>query len=97
MCPKFSPNVSKIAFFSQKGNGELVQIWLVNVDGTNITQLTTEGVGGYRFSWSPDGREIVYVSYRFTDYTFANSTLWIINLETGEKRQLTFNNPPAPA
>lgn len=93
---RVSPDGTKIAFLLQKGNGGLVQIYLMNDDGTNITQLTTEGVGS-RFSWSPDGREIVYVSYRFIDYTFANGAIWVLNLETKEKWQLTFNNPPAPA
>lgn len=93
--PRYSPDGSKIAFLSQRGNGELVQIWLMNADGTNITQLTTKGVGTM-FNWSPDGKEIVYVSYRFTDYSFTNGTLWILNLETEDKQQLTFNNSSAP-
>jgi|GEM_PF-302282 len=92
--PKFSPDGTKIAFVSQEGGKGLVQLWLMNADGSGLRQLTTEGVGD-GFDWCPDGRQIVYVSYRFTDYTFANGTLWILNLETGEKRQLTFNNPPA--
>ena len=49
-----------------------------------------------KFDWSPDGKEIVYVRFRFTDYTYDNGTLWIMNIETGDKRQLTFNNSYMP-
>jgi len=92
--PRYSPDGNKIAFLSQRKNGEdvsLVQIWIMNADGTGLTQLTTEGVIS-KFDWSPDGKEIVYVSFRYTDYTYDNGTLWIVNVETGDKRQLTFNN-----
>jgi len=92
-CPKFSPNGTKAAFMSQQGGKGLVQIWLMNADGSGLRQLTTEGAN-HGLSWSPDSKEIVYVSYRSTDYSVGNGTLWIINIESGAKRQLTFNRLP---
>jgi len=62
-------------------------------DGSGLRQLTTEGAN-HGFSWNPDSKEIVYVSYRSTDYSVGNGTLWIINIESGAKRQLTFNRLP---
>lgn len=91
-CIKVSPDGNNIAFVMQQTDGGSSQIWLMKIDGTNIRQLTTEGVGT-AFSWSPDGNEIAYLSFRFADYTYANGTLWILNLQTGQKRQLTFNTP----
>ncbi|HVP36429.1 MAG TPA: hypothetical protein VMT04_05485 [Terriglobales bacterium] len=89
---KVSPDGRKIAFLLQTYGKGLIQLYLMNVDGSRFSQLTTEGV--YEgFSWSPDSKEIVYLSYRSTDFSYKNGTLWIINIETGEKRQLTFNYP----
>lgn len=90
--PHYSPDGTKIAFSSKpsQGNGN---IWLMNSDGSNLRQLTIEG-STTGLSWSPDGKKIAYVSYRFTDWSYANGTIWTIVVETGEQTQLTFNYPP---
>ncbi len=72
--PMISPDGNKIAFWSRSASG-VPQIWIMNVDGTNITQITSEGVGE-RFSWSPDSYKLVYVSYRYNDWTYSNGVLW---------------------
>jgi len=46
---------------------------------------------GYGISWSPDDKEIVYVKHNWHDWSMDNGILYIVNIETGEKRQLTFN------
>ncbi len=49
---------------------------------------------GLPFSWSPDGPYCVY-GLSSDDWGYDNGTLWILDINTGEKRQLTFNpNPP---
>lgn len=86
--PRYSPDGTKIAFWSD-GN-----LWVMDATGSNLRQLTTRGVDatfGLPFSWSPDGKSIVYTDYRSDDWTYANGVLWIVNIETGMKRQLTFN------
>jgi Tol biopolymer transport system component len=86
--PKYSSEVSNIAFWS---NGNL---WLMDSIGSNQQQLTTSGVDvsfGTPFSWSPEGEYIVYTVYRSDDWGYDNGTLWVLNLNTGEKKQLTFN------
>mgnify|MGYP001579847983 FL=1 len=90
--PRCSPDGTKIAFASQPLNGR-GDIWVMNADGSNTRQLTTEGTTDW-LSWSPDGKKIAYVSYRATDWNYANGTIWVINIVTGEKVQLTFNPPP---
>ena len=44
------------------------------------------------FSWSPDGKYMVYL-YRTNNYRIdeEKGALWIIDVETKEKRQLTYN------
>ena len=51
-----NPSTSKIAFTRNS------QIYVVNGDGSGLTQLTTEG--GLMPSWSPDGRRIAFLSSR---------------------------------
>jgi len=81
--PSVSPDGTLIAFASQPRNGS-VNIWLVNADGSNPRKLTSEGTLD-RFYWSPDSQRIVYVSYRTTDWTEINGSLWVVNILSGEK------------
>ncbi|GBD89299.1 translocation protein TolB [bacterium BMS3Abin04] len=93
--PKYSPDGTKIAFTSQSA-GEQPHIWVMNSDGTNLKQLTKEGVyaDAEPFSLSPSGNFIVYSQYRFDKWPVQNGTLWILNVNTGNKQQLTFNPKP---
>lgn len=86
--PKYSLDGSKIAFWSNSN------IWIMDTTGKNQQQLTTGGVDvdfGLPFSWSPDGVHIVYTSYQPNTWNYGNGTLWIINANTGIKKQLSFN------
>jgi len=90
--PKSSPDGTEIAFSSQPLNG-IPNIWVMHSDGSGVRQVTTKGISGW-LGWSVDGTSIVYASYRTNDFAYNNGTLWIIDIGTGEKRQLTFNYPP---
>lgn len=39
-------------------------LWVMDVDGGNLRQLTTDGSAKTNLQWSPDGREIIYISGR---------------------------------
>ena len=58
-CPAWSPDGSKIAYFTAipsqtVGNG----IVIMNADGTNKTQIASDGFSASGLAWSPDGRFI---------------------------------------
>ena len=45
----------KIAFISNR------DIWLANVDGSDLTQLTNDGAEKVRLQWLPDGSGLIYI------------------------------------
>ncbi|MBI3579439.1 MAG: PD40 domain-containing protein [Ignavibacteriales bacterium] len=90
--PKYSPDGTEIAFWSNSN------LWLMDTSGANQRQITTQGVDvsfGLPFNWSPDGTKIVYTVYRSDDWGYENGVLWMFNLNTDEKKQLTFNRKPS--
>jgi Tol biopolymer transport system component len=92
--PKWSPDGSRIAFVGRFGNGDM-QLWTVKSDGTDLTKISTNGVGEH-ISWSPSGTEIVYVHYNYSEITcsggnFSNGTIWRVNPTTQISHQITFN------
>jgi serine/threonine protein kinase/Tol biopolymer transport system component len=50
-----------IAFASDR-SGKKPNIWVVNVDGTGLTQLTDLKDGACQPEWSPDGKYLVFIS-----------------------------------
>jgi predicted Ser/Thr protein kinase len=79
--------VGQIAFASARTG--LPQIFLVNVDGTGITQITTNADGACQPSWAPDGQRLVFTSpCRVNQVNYAGSGLWIINLDGSSMQPL---------
>jgi Tol biopolymer transport system component/DNA-binding winged helix-turn-helix (wHTH) protein len=60
-------------------------VWLMNADGSNQKQLTTTAGANFEPTVSDDGRTVVYVS-KAAD---AAQNLWKMNLDNGERAQLT--------
>jgi Tol biopolymer transport system component len=66
--PTWSPDGRRILFASNAGkdsNGQRnFDIWMMNVDGSGLTQLTTNGSTDFMPRCSPDGGQIYFVSNR---------------------------------
>jgi Tol biopolymer transport system component/DNA-binding winged helix-turn-helix (wHTH) protein len=60
-------------------------VWLMNADGSTQKQLTTTAGANFEPTVSDDGRTVVYVS-KAAD---AAQNLWKMNIENGERAQLT--------
>jgi dipeptidyl aminopeptidase/acylaminoacyl peptidase len=84
--PAWSPDSSLIAFFSNRtdDNGD---IYVMNVDGSTVTRVTTdEEFDGYP-EWSPDSSHLIFMSWRDN-----NQELYSVTLDGEDETNLT-NNP----
>lgn len=82
--PAWSPNERWIAFSSKRGENAIENIYIVRRNGKDLQQLTTKGGMYPRFS--PDGKEIVYISYENKD---SKGDVYSVNIETGVITQIT--------
>jgi Tol biopolymer transport system component len=71
--PVFSPDGRQVAFWAWDQNYRAT-LWLSDVDGRNLRQLTTVGLD-MAPRWSPDGRSIVFESTRA-----GNQDIWLLEL-----------------
>jgi len=58
--PDWSPDGKQIAF-SRPDGSQVVQVWVIDADGSNIRQITQSDTTKIAPSWSPDGREMVFI------------------------------------
>ena len=64
--PSWSPDGTKIVFYTWRdGNHE---IYVMNADGSNLTNLTNNAAHDIHPSWSPDGTKIAFVTIRDGNY-----------------------------
>jgi Tol biopolymer transport system component len=76
----------KIAFVSDRDGGD--EIYVMNADGSAQTRLTNNSVDDSDPAWSPNGRQIAWISEQDGN----DGDLWVMNADGTGARQLTFNN-----
>lgn len=75
------PFLSRIAFISNRTGSS--EVWVMDWDGANSTQLTKHGTIAVGPSWSPDGRQLV-----FTSYLRGGPALFLLTPQEGYLRML---------
>ncbi|HET9016841.1 MAG TPA: S9 family peptidase [Thermomicrobiaceae bacterium] len=93
--PQISPDGSRIVYSLAGADREArkatAQLWLCDRDGGNRLQLTASGRQNTGARWSPDGRQIAFVSDRVA--APAKAGIFVLPVDSpGEARQLTAHN-----
>jgi Tol biopolymer transport system component len=100
--PAWSPNGGKIAFSAgisfTVGMGKgFSDIYVVNMDGTGLTQLTRDSGINSTPTWLPDGKQIAFTSDRGSDNGFK---IWVMNADGSNQREIpnsAISNTSQPA
>jgi WD40 repeat protein len=87
--PTWSPDGSRIAFDVRSprpsnAEGGNLDVYVVDVDGSNLTRLTSVDGWDYQPAWSPDGSRIAYVHN-----TKSNDDIWVMNADGSDPIRLT--------
>src|SRR5262249_23033688 len=87
--PSLSPDgrwaVVEVTAFNMESNDSTSDLWLLATDGTARRQLTTHPARDSGPVWSPDGKQIAFVSKRDGD----TAQIYLITPRGGEARKLT--------
>ena len=93
--PSWSPDGRRIAFISSRDDpnpnddDRIVEIYVMNSDGSDQTRLTNDSAWHSLPRWSPDGRRIAFQSYRD-----GNWEIYVMNEDGLGQTRLTDNSVP---
>ena len=82
--PSWSPDGTQIAFASDRSGNANYNIYVMNLDGSNLRAVVEDTGGDFAPSWSPDGQKILFQAWR------DNTTRWdiyVVNID-GSNEQL---------
>jgi dipeptidyl aminopeptidase/acylaminoacyl peptidase len=86
--PAISPDGKRVAFTVKEDTLETgksnTDVYVMNIDGTNIRRMTSDPAADTNPKWSPDGKSILFTSTRKD-----GSQAWMIPVDGGEATQLT--------
>lgn len=87
--PFFSPDGKRIIFRADKDKQHYLQIYMIDVDGTNEIQLTHNDAVNWAPYWHPNGKVIAFTT---SLHGHANYEIYLQNIETDIQYRLT-NHP----
>ena len=81
--PAWSPDSKQLVFQSTRFNGSW-DLFIMDADGSNLIQLTSDSHDNYMPSWSPDGNHIAFVGTKT-----GNQEIYLMNLQSKVITNLT--------
>ena len=88
--PEWSPDGTKIAYsYSETGPDPQIEIYSMDPDGDNKTNLTDNAGHQLAPTWSPDGRKIAYWDLR--------GGLWVMDADGSDQVSLGVEDGAQPA
>ncbi|HMU60536.1 MAG TPA: hypothetical protein PKA66_02035 [Gemmatimonadales bacterium] len=89
--PVYSPDGKQLAFTGMQGG--LSDLYVVNIDGTGLRQLTNDRYAQLMPAWSPDGHTIAYVTdegpeTNFNDLSYGNFRIALFDVDLGRRELL---------
>lgn len=85
-----SPNGHTLAFSYSKDGFKNTETYSVNVDGTNLYQLTDSSGPSLSVNWSPNGKQFVFASYRDGEM----GEIYTMNSDGSNQRNITNTGQP---
>jgi TolB protein len=82
--PVFSPDGTRIAFISNRDQAGNTEVYVMNVDGSNVQRLTNNPAADTTPTWNPQGTQIAFVSDRS-----GSPQIWVMGVDGLGQRQLT--------
>ncbi|HMG76526.1 MAG TPA: hypothetical protein VK582_23825 [Pyrinomonadaceae bacterium] len=90
--PNWSPDGKKLVFNGViKGSPNGADIYVINADGTGLTQLTTDPADDSSPAWSPDGTKIAFSSIRDRVPGEVNYEIYVMNADGSNQTRITNN------
>ncbi|MGH2458605.1 MAG: TolB family protein, partial [Chloroflexota bacterium] len=84
--PAWSPDGGRIAYSASESNGT-PEIFTMNADGTDVTQLTTDSAQHLFPVWSPDGGRIAFSTNSVGNQQFYQ--VYVMHADGSNVTQLT--------
>ena len=86
--PQVSPDGKFVVFVLREtdleANKGRTDLWLVGIDGSSLSRLTSHPEGDSNPRWAPDGRTVWFISGRS-----GSQQVWRIRIDGGEAEQIT--------
>ncbi len=86
--PFFSPDGKHIVFRADRDKRDYLQIYMIDINGSNERQLTNNGAVNWAPYWHPDGNVIAFTT---SLHGHRQYELYLLNIDTNVQYRLTHN------